>query len=261
MIPIAKLLRQSSLSKSITTEVEISKNGTGDSTHNRNNPNKVSLLSLEEQIAQLEKQIETADSDSESSTETEIIETQSDDAGLLIEKDENGNLLRLVSTLQEEERIAPLPASLLPSSQCKFSNKTSSDDRKRKVTFVDEVVGPRKRPNSKAPSMCPPINGNGLMKTVQEMIKQYQPASLEKRPNYCRVCKFQGSSTEELELHRSTQAHKDMIELERRLCYCKLCRKQFTSPEQLKEHLNGKAHTERLDKIRSSQVARKKFSH
>jgi hypothetical protein len=234
MIPIGKLLRHKS-----------GKSDTG---------NKVSLSSLDEQIAQLESQISSdSDSDdSDSNQETERVKEFDPNSSLIFEKDSNGNVVRLVSALQEEERIAPLPLSLLPSSQCKFvdKNNNNKDDRKRKISFFDD---PDVKRNSRTRT------SSGLMKTVHEMISQYEPASHEKRPNYCRVCKFQGSSIAELEEHRLTQSHKDMVEMEKRLCFCKLCRKQFTSPEQLKEHLKGKAHIERLEKIRSSQSDRKKY--
>jgi hypothetical protein len=34
---------------------------------------------------------------------------------------------------------------------------------------------------------------SGLEATVMDMLRNYQPASLEKLPFYCRICRFQGA--------------------------------------------------------------------
>ena len=51
--------------------------------------------------------------------------------------------------------------------------------------------------------------------------------------------------------HKQSDFHKTAVEVERKASYCKLCRKQLTSPEQLKEHLTSRPHKERMDRARS----------
>jgi hypothetical protein len=230
MKPIGMILRQKA---GINEKQENSKN--------------VSLLSLEQQIAALEQ--DSGSSSSSSDDEEDSVENLhlEQDGSLIIEKDESGKVVRIASALQQTDRIAPLRPHQLPSQQCRFAEHASKDTRKRKVGFADEQQVSKRPQNS------------GLQRTVHELLAQYEPASLEKRPFYCRVCKFQAESTEELEAHRQTESHVKTQEFERRVCYCKLCRKQFTSPEQLKEHLKGKAHTERLDKVRQSNQDKRKF--
>lgn len=60
-------------------------------------------------------------------------------------------------------------------------------------------------------------------------------------------------SVEELSSHKKSELHRVGVEKERKLSYCKLCRKQFTSPEQLKGHLSGKPHQELLRKRMEDQ--------
>lgn len=100
---------------------------------------------------------------------------------------------------------------------------------------------------------------SGLEKTVNEMLRHYVPASLEKRPFYCRVCRFQGRDMTELEAHKMTELHELASKKERKISFCKLCRKQFTSPDQLKEHLRGKSHIERFEKMKAMPKKSRNF--
>lgn len=251
VIPIGKVLRRSASHTQHASQLQVQQRS-------------ISISTLEEQIAKLEKQVSSDESNVESEEDSSVEEGINElfakvdrEPSFIVEKDKDGKLLRLVSTLQTEERIAPLPASLLPSSQCRFTDKVIENvGKKRKIIFSDEVSTSKKSSGEVSKGGL-----SGLKKTIQEMMNHYQPASLEKRPNYCRVCKFQGINLEELNSHRASDSHKEFVEMERRLCYCKLCRKQFTSPEQLKEHLKGKAHIDRLEKIRSSQVQMSKYVH
>ena len=116
---------------------------------------------------------------------------------------------------------------------------------KRKcVQFVDEEVMKGKAPK----------RWNGLEATVIEMMKNYEPTSMHKRPFWCRVCQFQGTCLEEFNAHLHSDEHEKASKLERKMSLCKLCKKQFTSPEQLREHLSGKAHKEMLIKIKGKNT-------
>ncbi|KAG5188387.1 hypothetical protein JKP88DRAFT_136613, partial [Tribonema minus] len=90
---------------------------------------------------------------------------------------------------------------------------------------------------------------SGLEGAVNELLANYEAKSAERIPYYCRVCKFQGASVEDLAAHRQTQLHTEASTRERRVSFCKLCRKQFTSPPQLREHVQGRAHKERLELV------------
>ena len=233
--PIAEILRE----RTKTEQIDAKEKGK-------------SILSIEDQIAQLENDLKSSDEsdgdDSNISSRDGSQDRTEDDSSVIseleslkVEKGADGKVIRLVSKL-DSEKIKPLPIYHLPAANCSLSNR-SSGDKKRKIRFSDE----------------PMQHESGLDRTVKEMLLNYQPASLDKKPFYCRVCRFEGSSTEELETHRNSDFHLKASKLERTMSVCQLCHKQFTSPDQLKEHLKGKAHLERKERIISYQQNRKKF--
>jgi hypothetical protein len=75
-----------------------------------------SLLSLDEQILALENASDSDDSDSGSDSDSKQ-SSDSEDMEVMKELDSSGRVVRLVSSLAAE-RIAPLPARLLPSATC-----------------------------------------------------------------------------------------------------------------------------------------------
>lgn len=223
-----------------------------------------SILSIDEQIAALERGDASASGSGSDSDYDDDDDNGFETAdSLLVAKDENGNVLKLVSLLQQQERIAPLRKDLLPGIQCSTTKKYSrgrdepaKKESKKRIKFSDEssAVAQGKSGNEKAGA-----RDTGLEATVRELLRQYEPASLEKRPFYCRVCKFQGASTEELDEHRRSEYHLVATGVERKMSTCRLCRKEFTSPDQLKEHLAGKAHIQRLERVQQNSADRKKF--
>ena len=93
-----------------------------------NKKNGVKILSLDEQIALLESQLKSdnnsdgddGDDDDNGDGSSDYNDSASDGRELLkVEKDSSGQVVRLVSSL-DEERIAPLPKSQLPSIHCTF---------------------------------------------------------------------------------------------------------------------------------------------
>ncbi|CAM9110362.1 unnamed protein product [Choristocarpus tenellus] len=132
-----------------------------------------------------------------------------------------------------KERIEPLPSHLLPAKGCGIRK-----DTKRKKP---------KRLKSEKPSQ------SGLEGAVKELLSNYEARSSERVPFYCRVCKFEGSSLEDLEAHKLEPLHQEATRKERKVSTCSLCKKQFTSPPQLKEHIAGRAHRETLLGVRSRQ--------
>jgi hypothetical protein len=227
MIPIGKLLRKKAPPTSST------------------------VLSLDEQIALLERDL---DSDSASVEEEGINGEDDDDEKHLfdVEKDESGSLVKLVSKSLLEHRIGPLPPSQLPSATCGFAGggkhfesgqvKTAS-----KVRFSDQGGEANKRARTSTnPVSHKPPSRSGIESAVRELMVNYVPSSVEHKPFWCRVCLFQGKDTTDLEVHKESREHKMKVAVEARLCSCGPCRKNFTSPEQLKEHLGGKLHRERM---------------
>lgn len=212
---------------------------------------KVSLLSIEEQIRALEQNISESEEDKDEEENDNDSEINEDflDEGIKIEKNEKGQIVKILSSL-EKEKIVPLPKRYLPTKQCLFSDKGKTDfkNQKRKLAFHDEEGDYKKS-----------ITKSGFEKTVQDLLQNYEPASIEKRPFYCRVCRFQGKSLDDLEYHRNSSEHRLAIDNEKKMCYCRLCKKQFTSPDQMKDHLKGKAHNDRLNKIKEYQQTRSKF--
>jgi hypothetical protein len=212
----------------------------------------VSLLSIDEQIALLQKNVTEdsgdddsgsgsesdtgsgSDSEGDYSTEDEFVE------GFKVIRDSEGNIVKMISALEEGEKIKPLPKKYLPAARCNTSGYSESagkdGTRKRAIRFQDEPT-----PEQVAIS--------GMEKTVREMLAHYEPASHDKRPFYCRVCCHQAGSVEELEAHKLTDFHAVAVRLERSRSYCKHCEKQFTSPDQLKGHIEGKAHKEKVARM------------
>jgi len=216
---------------------------------------KNSISSLEEQIRSLEKEVGSSDDDSSDNDTSDsndedgsVQEEEDDEDGLIYEKDKYGNIIRMISKLEKEAKIAPLPKSLLPLAQCHFANKASApsssygDTKKRRICFADE-----QQPASKKPTGPNHVS----MKTIQQLLENYE-APKEKIPFYCKICKFTGKDMEDFNVHRDSEFHRLACVVERRVSYCKICRKQFTSPDQLHEHNKGKAHLERLDMIREA---------
>lgn len=218
---------------------------------------KSSLLSIDEQIALLEKSVAASDEsddddDGDSVSSGDVKVDRDEENHLLLEKDSHGNVLRIISSI-DEDKIAPLPKEMLPGLKCSTSKKYSrsaQDDgpeRQKRIRFNDN-------PSS---SSSGPGRSRGLEATVKELLRNYEPA--EKRPFYCRVCRHQATDLTEFEAHKLTEFHLKATEMERKVCYCRLCKKQFTSPDQLKEHLKGKSHTERMERAREYNENRKKF--
>lgn len=215
-----------------------------------------SLMSIDEQIAALQNN-DSDNSDTDDSESADIFNDGNYKSCTVEETDDFGNVLKLVSAIDSEEKIVPLGKEFLPGVQCSKSKKfsrqkpDSTKDITKRIRFNESDVSALDQHSGKASS--------GLEATVRELLRNYEPASLEKRPFYCRVCKFQGQTTDELDVHRLSEFHLMAADIERKMSFCKLCRKQFTSPDQLKEHLKGKGHVERLERMKLNNITRKKF--
>lgn len=210
----------------------------------------VSLLSIDEQIALLQKNVSNDSDDEDSASEcghesdTGSANGSSEDEsveGFKVIRDSEGNIVKMVSSLVEGDKIKPLPKQYLPAARCNTSGYSESAGkdgvtRKRAIRFQDEPT-----PEQQAIS--------GMEKTVREMLSHYEPASHDKKPFFCRVCRHQAGSVEELEAHKLTDFHAVAVRVERSRSYCKHCEKQFTSPDQLKGHIEGKAHKEKVARM------------
>lgn len=101
---------------------------------------------------------------------------------------------------------------------------------------------------------------SGLESTVRELLANYKPYSKEGIPFYCRICRIQSDDIDTYNEHNVCELHLLAVNIEKQMSYCKLCRKQFTSPEQLKEHVSGKNHKQHFAKIKSKQNIQKNMS-
>lgn len=275
-VPIAALLRARKRDGAIRTK-----------TKKKNGDQKDSGTSLQEQIEALEKQI---DEESDSSSDSENGESSNGSApdrngwkaeeslrkvnsasDVLIEEDGTGNVVKYVSSLSKE-RIAPLQKMYLPAADCGASNKKKGftadskkvNEKKRAIRFEDdrEKEGNKrgkKDDDSRSSSIKNSKKEDGMEKTIREMLKDYTPASAERKPFWCRICRFQGKDEGDLFEHRESEFHRTAANIEMKMSYCQLCRKQFTSPMQLKEHLAAKAHKERLERVHNANARREKF--
>eukprot|EP01038_Epipyxis_sp_PR26KG_P005130 gene5130-7146_t len=233
-----------------------------------NNDSITTIKSIEDRIKELENNIESEiDSDYSDAEDDKISQYQpltgnDGDKPLKIERDANGNIIRMISVLSEKESIDKLPKQYLPTILRKNNGSYLDNDNPRpsKIRFIDKIslnndlkiddgkIIPKKS------SLKQSNPKSGLEQTVLEMLKNYEPQSYEKRPFYCRICKYQGTNTDELMNHRETENHKIAIEIEKKFCFCKTCKKQFTSPEQIKEHLKGKWHQEKLARFKRNNT-------
>lgn len=222
----------------------------------------------------------TDEEDSSSEDDNAVDEEESD--GLIEERDANGNVLRLLSSLVTE-KIPPLSAAQLPMPMCSRGggntrvNKPVLLDGQRGVRFAADTPGPTNADNplkkqkvsssslssslsssSSSSSAAPSSKMSGLEHTVREMLINYQPSSAEKRPYWCRICRVQSSDIDGFDSHMQSEMHLVAFKMERKMSYCRICRKQFNSPEQLKEHLKGKLHSSTIEK--SKQRSNVNFS-
>ena len=220
---------------------------------------------LERRIKELE---EAGDSDTSSGSDSDSNEGDSESA---YKKEGEGGYDNLVlSSVSVKDRIPKLPAALLPKVQCgKRTFKAAQegnfpDERgdssslqkksKKSVGFSDRDSSSDGRGDSERRTG----GGRALERQVKEILADIKTTSAERRPNWCRVCSFQGKDFAELEGHRETELHKLAVKKEREMSYCNLCKKQFTSIDQLKSHNEGKWHKERLA-ARASYRGRAKF--
>jgi hypothetical protein len=233
------------------------------------------INSIEEQIRRLEASLQEGGEDDGEDSDSDS-DVEEDNAGMLVETDASGKVVRLVSSLVTE-RIAPLPKEKLPLPMCSrgggaaraASSSTSSSSSSRKgVRFSDEDAAAgaaAKRPRKElsggnvsgrggsGSSSGSGGSGSGLEAAVREMLANYIPSSAERRPFWCRICRLQSTDLDGFNAHMQSQEHLMAVKLERKMSYCKLCKKQFTSPAQLKEHLQGNQHKEHLAKVLERQ--------
>lgn len=97
----------------------------------------------------------------------------------------------------EKAAIPPLPAHLLPPPECKGKGGSSDKKKKKKQKKTKREQQQDEEAEGEAAAADAAQGGGagsgGLEKTVEELLRDYVPASVEgKRPFYCRVCRFQG---------------------------------------------------------------------
>lgn len=128
---------------------------------------------VDDRIAALERELEEGTESSDDSPDS--AESSEDDTESARDEGAGGKSVvsKFVSPL-DTEKIAPLPAHLLPHAGCGIPK---SNSRKLKRTKVA-----REKPETSP----------GLAKVVEELLSNYEARSSERVPFYCRVCKFEG---------------------------------------------------------------------
>jgi len=176
-------------------------------------------LSIDEQIAMLEKEIDEqsggSDDGDEGSDSDGSDGSSNSDGG-----SNNGDGSSDDCSTGQQREIPALPVHLLPAPMSK--------KKKQRI-----------HPPPKASKA-----GAGTRTQVKELQATYEAHS--HRSMYCRVCKVEAPTKEALEAHWASDSHKELANIEMKASFCHLCKKQFTSPLQLKEHVKGKAHKERV---------------
>ena len=64
---------------------------------------------------------------------------------------------------------------------------------------------------------------DGMEKTIREMLKDYIPASVERKPFWCRICRFQGKDESDFFEHRKSEFHRTAVNIDMKMSYCQLC--------------------------------------
>mmetsp|Transcript_40356 Transcript_40356/g.41169 ORF Transcript_40356/g.41169 Transcript_40356/m.41169 type:complete len:258 (+) Transcript_40356:385-1158(+) len=208
---------------------------------------RIKILSLDEQISRLEKEIEEISDESDK-------ESESDENKTNISTNDD---IKVIFSSLSDDKIPPLPPSSLPQPGCtkKLGTKPkpkrsaealpSKSLKRKRVQFQHDLDGTHEnevRGCVKRNQITPPPPSTGLQCAVEELLANYKPTSAERRPFWCRICMYQGADLEDLKNHRSSSLHTLAVQKERKLSFCKKCHVQFNSPAQLKEHEKGKMH-------------------
>jgi len=150
-------------------------------------------MDLDDEIARLEAELAAKDDDSDS--ECESSET-------------NPGHMIIKTPLTDDDIIAPLGSKHLPTIAKKkqpVQFEKHIQDKKEWATVDASKVSQKSKAEKQA--------------ELKAYIRGYEPS--ERVPFACRLCGFQGSSVDELTMHRSSKEHKEKAELEQKACFCK----------------------------------------
>ena len=196
-------------------------------------------MDIDDEIARLEAELAEANDSGDDGSD-------SDDSSNANGNDDNdddhaaGEALIFKSDVTDEDRIPSLSAAYLPTVAFKALAKPQAGKETREAKVAK---GPKPSKDERKANE-PVVSRAQKQAELFSYIRGYEPS--EHKPFYCRICNFQGSSVEDLAVHRASDDHKAAADRDQKVCYCKLCRKQFTSPAQLTEHLKGKSHKDTL---------------
>jgi hypothetical protein len=165
---------------------------------------------IDSRIARLEAEL----ANSASSSDSEGSEDEHDNNGELsagsleaseiVEKD--GKLISAL-LVDKSARIQPLPPSMLPDPACgtrppKGDVSSPPPDKKDGRNSQRPRVLSRPLQQTASGPKAQVQRGQGLEAAVRELQHTYEARSAERVPFYCRACKFQGSSVDDLAAHR-----------------------------------------------------------
>ena len=130
-----------------------------------------------------------------------------EDCSIITKIDQDGNICKLTSDISEDLIIQPLSQNLLPAPNCtKKRNLEKAPKQKKSLVRFDLDSSNVSRVSNRKRSIGAEEHGeeiklksrSGFNSTVEELLQNYEPASVERKPFYCRVCRFQGNSFEDL---------------------------------------------------------------
>ena len=143
-----------------------------------------------------------------------------------------------------EERIAPLPSHLLP----QVSEKKRAAADRAAGGGAAAAKRPRHGPEAAFAAAAPAV-----VAEARKLVAAAARSEKVKLPFACRLCAFKGPSLEAFDAHRETELHKVATKVWKDESYCKMCRSQCTSPNELEIHLKSKKHLERLAELRAGK--------
>lgn len=186
-----------------------------------------SLNALDQRIAELERLAAGESGDDSSSDDSDGDDESDSDSDSAAVDDQLLDNPAAVAAASSLERIVPLPAVMTPEGFRAAATAKRNESKKK----IKDQSSREARSNRLLAAAT-------ASKWFAEKALEYETA--EGRSMYCRVCKIDFETVEELQEHRASVSHLAAESRDRQRSHCPLCDKSFTSPAQLREHVAGK---------------------
>lgn len=251
MKPIGQILREQRRSAGASTSTDTSQ--------------KKNVISLEDQIRLLEEQLDAKDDDSSDSDSARDLE--SDDEGsvsdnMIYEKDDNGNIIRIVSKICSEA-IQPLAESQLPQPMCSKGSKQKAsfkllkslkplekEKTKTLVRFADDTNDERETHDTlTSVEKTEEEREADLVREQEEKARRQERKEKKKRPrNEEEREKKEGEEIKKERISGLEKTVKELLlnyipaSLEKKAFYCRICREESVDIESFEAHKKSELH-------------------